>query len=101
MNKIKNKNKNELYEDHFKEINKDNNKLDPKEPELEFGIKGYKKIKIDIDNKKHILKNPFIIYEEGNDYAYLPIKDQDQTAKAYRQMGYYFNYDQWNDKMNE
>jgi hypothetical protein len=32
--------------------------------------------------------------------ARVPVKDQAPTAKAVRQMGYYFDYHQWNEERN-
>lgn len=60
MQKIKNVKK-ETFEEHFKQLQKESN-YDKHAPSLEFGMKGFKKIKIDENNKRMVLKNPEAIY---------------------------------------
>lgn len=40
----------------------------------QFGVDGYKKIKVTADNKQSILANPEIKYDEGAEFAYVSIK---------------------------
>ena len=56
MQKIKNVKK-ETFEEHFNALNKEST-FDKHAPSLEFGMKGFKKIKIDEHNKKMVLKDP-------------------------------------------
>ena len=58
------------------------------------GIKGYKMVKIDQKNK-NILKGNYVKFDANTGLASVPVKDQAPTAKAVRQMGYYFDYHQW------
>lgn len=59
------------------------------------GIKNYKTVKIDEKNQ-NILKGNYVQYDVATGLARVPVKDQAPTAKAVRQMGYYFDYHQWN-----
>jgi hypothetical protein len=51
-------------------------------------------VKID-DKNKNILKGNYVKFDSGTGLAKVPIKSQDPTAKAVRQMGYYFDYHEW------
>lgn len=64
------------------------------------GIKGYKMVKIDEKNQ-NILKGNHVQFDVSTGLAKVPVKDQAPTAKAVRQMGYYFDYHQWNEGMNQ
>jgi hypothetical protein len=59
------------------------------------GIKGYKMVKIDEKNQ-NILKGNHVQFDVNTGLARVPVKDQAPAAKAVRQMGYYFDYHQWN-----
>ena len=63
------------------------------------GITGYKVVKIDEKNQ-NILKGNHVQYDVSTGLARVPIKDQAPAAKAVRQMGYYFDYHQWNEAAN-
>ena len=63
------------------------------------GIKGYKVVKID-DKNQNILKGNYVQYDVSTGLARVPVKDQAPAAKAVRQMGYYFDYHQWNEQKN-
>ncbi len=60
------------------------------------GITGFKYVKIN-DNNKNILKGNYVQFDVNTGLARVPVKDQAPTAKAVRQMGYYFDYHQWNE----
>lgn len=59
------------------------------------GIKSYKYVKI-TDGNKHILNGNYVKFDVATGLAKIPVKDQAPDAKAVRQMGYYFDYHQWN-----
>jgi hypothetical protein len=59
------------------------------------GITGYKNVKIDEKNK-NILKGNYVKFDVSTGLASVPIKSQAPAAKAVRQMGYYFDFHQWN-----
>jgi len=59
------------------------------------GITGFKYVKIN-ENNKNILKANYVKFDVNTGLARVPVKDQAPTAKAVRQMGYYFDYHQWN-----
>jgi hypothetical protein len=67
----------------------------PVKSEYYQGIKGYKMVKIDEKNQ-NILKGNYVQYDVNTGLAKVPVKDQAPAAKAMRQMGYYFDYHQWN-----
>jgi hypothetical protein len=48
-------------------------------------------VKIDEKNQ-NILKANYVKYDATTGLAKVPIKSQSPTAKAVRQMGYYFDY---------
>lgn len=52
-------------------------------------------VKIDEKNQ-NILKGNYVQYDVNTGLAKVPVKDQAPAAKAMRQMGYYFDYHQWN-----
>lgn len=56
-------------------------------------------VKIDEKNQ-NILKGNHVQFDVSTGLARVPVKDQAPTAKAVRQMGYYFDYHQWNETMN-
>lgn len=56
-------------------------------------------VKIDEKNQ-NILKGNHVQFDVTTGLARVPVKDQAPTAKAVRQMGYYFDYHQWNEAMN-
>ena len=59
------------------------------------GITGFKYVKIN-ENNKNILKGNYVKFDVNTGLARVPVKDQAPTAKAVRQMGYYFDFHQWN-----
>ena len=59
------------------------------------GITGFKYVKIN-ENNKNILKGNYVQFDVNTGLARVPVKDQAPMAKAVRQMGYYFDYHQWN-----
>jgi hypothetical protein len=59
------------------------------------GITGFKYVKIN-ENNKGILNGNYVKFDVNTGLARVPVKDQAPTAKAVRQMGYYFDYHQWN-----
>lgn len=59
------------------------------------GITGYKYVKIN-ENNKGILNGNYVKFDVNTGLARVPVKDQAPAAKAVRQMGYYFDYHQWN-----
>lgn len=63
------------------------------------GIKGFKYVKIN-ENNKGILNGNYVKFDVATGLARVPIKDQAPTSKAVRQMGYYFDYHQWNEERN-
>ena len=56
-------------------------------------------VKIDEKNQ-NILKGNHVQFDVATGLARVPVKDQAPTAKAVRQMGYYFDYHQWNEVKN-
>jgi hypothetical protein len=42
------------------------------------------------------LKGNYVQFDVNTGLARVPIKDQTPIAKEVRQMGYYFDYHQWN-----
>lgn len=46
------------------------------------------------------MKGNNVQYDVNTGLAKIPIKDQAPAAKAVRQMGYYFDYHQWNEQKN-
>ena len=71
----------------------------PVNSEYYHGIKGYKMVKID-DKNQNVLKGNHVKFDVATGLAKVPVKDQAPTAKAVRQMGYYFDYHQWNEAKN-
>lgn len=63
------------------------------------GIKSYRTVKIDEKNQ-NILKGNYVKFDVATGLAKVPVKDQAPTSKAVRQMGYYFDYHQWNEVKN-
>jgi hypothetical protein len=63
--------------------------------EYYHGIKSYKYVKINEKNQ-NLLKGNYVKFDVNTGLAKVPVKDQAPTAKAVRQMGYYFDYHQWN-----
>ena len=60
------------------------------------------KIDVKIDEKnQNILKGNHVQFDVATGIARVPVKDQAPTAKAVRQMGYYFDYHQWNEELNK
>jgi hypothetical protein len=47
------------------------------------------------------LKGDHVKFDVNTGLARVPIKDQAPTAKAVRQMGYYFDYHQWCEARNK
>ena len=74
-------------------------KAGPVKSDYYQGIKGYKMVKIDEKNQ-NILKGNHVQFDVSTGLARVPVKDQAPGAKAVRQMGYYFDYHQWNEGMN-
>lgn len=64
------------------------------------GISGYKYVKINEKNK-NILNANYVKFDVATGLARVPIKDQAPAAKDVRQMGYYFDYHQWNEERNK
>ena len=64
------------------------------------GITRYKYVKIN-DNNKNILNGSYVKFDAATGLARVPVKDQAPAAKAVRQMGYYFDYHQWNEEKNK
>ena len=60
------------------------------------GITGYKYVKIN-DKNKNILNGNYVKFDVNTGLARVPVKDQAPAAKAVRQMGYYFDFHQWNE----
>lgn len=60
------------------------------------GITGFKYVKVN-ENNKNILKANYVQFDVNTGLARVPVKSQAPTAKAVRQMGYYFDYHQWNE----
>lgn len=56
-------------------------------------------VRIDEKNQ-NILKGNHVQFDVATGLARVPIKDQAPVAKAVRQMGYYFDYHQWNQAKN-
>jgi hypothetical protein len=56
-------------------------------------------VKIDEKNQ-NILKGNHVQFDVATGLAKVPVKDQAPAAKAVRQMGYYFDYHQWNEQRN-
>lgn len=75
-------------------------KTGPVHSEYYSGIKGYKMVKINEKNQ-NILKGNHVQFDVATGLARVPVKDQAPTAKAVRQMGYYFDYHQWNEELNK
>ena len=46
------------------------------------------------------MKGNHVKFDGSTGLAKVPVKDQAPAAKAVRQMGYYFDYHQWNEGMN-
>eukprot|EP01017_Pseudomicrothorax_dubius_P011428 TRINITY_DN14272_c0_g1_i2.p1 TRINITY_DN14272_c0_g1~~TRINITY_DN14272_c0_g1_i2.p1 ORF type:complete len:233 (+),score=67.40 TRINITY_DN14272_c0_g1_i2:60-701(+) len=67
-------------------------------PSNQEGIIGYKTLKNSDVKFKHIPGSSIRAY--SGDKIAIPIKDQSQVAKAYRQMSHYFDYDQWIEQRN-
>jgi hypothetical protein len=63
------------------------------------GITRYKYVRIN-DNNKNILNASYVKFDANTGLAKVPVKDQAPGAKAVRQMGYYFDYHQWNESRN-
>ncbi|KRX07122.1 Src homology-3 domain [Pseudocohnilembus persalinus] len=88
-------------ENRMTEYNKRQSEFQQQQMEKEFGVSGYKKIKITAENKESLVNNPQIRFDDIGEYAYVSVKDQSLVSKAYRQMNHYFDYDKWNDQMNQ
>ncbi|EAS06946.1 SH3 domain protein (macronuclear) [Tetrahymena thermophila SB210] len=82
-----------------------NESVDKKEQDLQKylnpGIKGYKKVKIDPSQQDSYKNIQGSYFSQEGDAVYIPIKSQDPLDRAYRQLNHYFNYDSWNDQMNQ
>ncbi|KAL4476577.1 hypothetical protein ABPG74_010310 [Tetrahymena malaccensis] len=82
-----------------------NESVDKKEQDLQKylnpGIKGYKKVKIDPSQQDSYKNIQGSYFNQEGDAVYIPIKSQDPLDRAYRQLNHYFNYDSWNDQMNQ
>ena len=48
------------------------------------------------EKNQNLLKANYVKFDVNTGLAKVPVKDQAPTAKAVRQMGYYFDYHQWN-----
>lgn len=57
-------------------------------------------VKIDEKNQ-NILKGNHVQFDVATGLARVPIKDQAPASKAVRQMGYYFDFHQWNETKNQ
>lgn len=49
------------------------------------------------DANKNILNANYVKFDANTGLARVPVKDQAPCSKAVRQMGYYFDYHQWNE----
>jgi len=65
-----------------------------------LGIKGYRTVKVDEKNQ-NILNGNNVKFDVNTGIARVPIKDQAPAAKAVRQMGYYFDSNQWTEERNK
>jgi hypothetical protein len=52
------------------------------------------------DSNKNLLNASYVKFDANTGLAKVPVKDQAPCSKAVRQMGYYFDYHQWNEERN-